>query len=179
MLDRMGTLDELIATGVKSTGMNMFANKKKVFRAPLDTVDSTFAYTLITAQTETERVLTEHLAGLGVYIDRGLTLTGLTQDDDAVHLTLQRADGTTEHVDTSWVIGTDGGRSSVRRLVGTKLQGSFKGSASSSATWTSNPNSTTPTCTPTSTPTARSSRCQCSVDACVSLPRSTMRRTPR
>lgn len=117
MLDRMGTLDELIATGVKSTGMNMFANKKKVFRAPLDTVDSAFAYTLITAQTETERVLTEHLAGLGVYIDRGLTLTGLTQDDDAVHLTLQRADGTTEHVDTSWVIGTDGGRSSVRRLV--------------------------------------------------------------
>ena len=40
---------------------------------------------------------------------------------------MQRADGTTEEVDTSWVIGTDGGHSSVRRLVGTKLQGSFKG----------------------------------------------------
>ncbi len=127
MLDRMGILDDLIATGVKSTAMNMFANKKKMFRAPLDTVDSAFAYTLITAQTETERVLTEHLNGLGVSIDRGLTLTGLTQDDDAVHLTLQRADGTSEHVDTSWVIGTDGGHSSVRHLVGTKLQGSFKG----------------------------------------------------
>src|SRR6195952_1621929 len=127
MLDRMGILDDLIATGVKSTGMNMFANGKKMFRAPLDSVDSQFAYTLITAQTETERVLTEHLNGLGVTIDRGLTLTELRQDADAVHLVLQRADGTTEQVDTSWVIGTDGGHSSVRRLVGTKLQGSFKG----------------------------------------------------
>ena len=66
MLDRMGVLDDLIATGVKSTAMNMFANGKKMFRAPLDTVDSPFAYTLITAQTETERVLTEHLTALGV-----------------------------------------------------------------------------------------------------------------
>lgn len=127
MLDRMGILDDLIATGVKSTGMNMFANGKKMFRAPLDSVDSQFAYTLITAQTETERVLTEHLNGLGVTIDRGLTLTELRQDADAVHLVLQRADGTTEQVDTSWVLGTDGGHSSVRRLVGTKLQGSFNG----------------------------------------------------
>ena len=104
---------------MKSTAINVFANGKKMFRAPLDTVDSAFAYTLITAQTETERVLTEHLNRLGVSIDRGLTLTGLTQDADAVHLALQRADGTTEQVDTSWVIGTDGGHSSVRRLVGT------------------------------------------------------------
>jgi 2-polyprenyl-6-methoxyphenol hydroxylase-like FAD-dependent oxidoreductase len=127
MLDRMGVLDDLIATGVKSTGMNMFANGKKMFRAPLDTVDSAFPYALITAQTETERVLTEHLTGLGVTIERGVTLAELQQDADAVHLVLQRADGTTEQVDTAWVIGTDGGHSSVRRLVGTKLDGSFEG----------------------------------------------------
>jgi hypothetical protein len=62
-----------------------------------------------------------------VTIERGLVLTGLTQDDDAVHLVLQRADGTAEQIDASWVIGTDGGHSTVRHLVGTKLQGSFKG----------------------------------------------------
>src|ERR1700709_1105033 len=107
MLDRMGVLDDLIATGVKSTAMNMFANGKKMFRAPLDTVDSPFAYTLITAQTETERVLTEHLTALGVSVERGLTLTELRQDADAVHLTLQHADGTTEQANTSWLIGTD------------------------------------------------------------------------
>src|ERR1700712_1937755 len=127
MLDRMGVLDDLAATGVKSTAMNMFSNGKKMFRAPLDTVDSAFPYALITAQTETERVLTEHLTRLGVTIDRGFTLTELTQDADVVHLALQRVDGTTERMDTSWVVGTDGSHSSVRRLVGTKLDGSFKG----------------------------------------------------
>jgi 2-polyprenyl-6-methoxyphenol hydroxylase-like FAD-dependent oxidoreductase len=127
MLDQMGVLEDLLATGVKSTAMNMFANGKKMFRAPLDTVDSQFPYTLVTAQTETERVLTEHLNRLGVTVDRGLALTELSQDADAVHLVLQRTEGTTEKVDTSWVIGTDGGHSSVRRLVGTKLEGSFKG----------------------------------------------------
>src|SRR6201990_1326522 len=126
-LDRMGVLDDLVATGVKSTRMTMFAGRKKMFRVPLEGVDSSFPYTLVTAQTETERVLTEHLTALGVTVDRGLELTGLSQDPDAVHLTLQHVDGTTEHVDTSWVIGTDGGHSSVRRLVGTKLAGSFKG----------------------------------------------------
>lgn len=127
MLDRMGVLDDLLATGVKSTGMNMFAGRKKMFQVPLESVDSPFPYTLVTPQTETERVLTEHLTALGVTVDRGLTLTGLSQDDDVVHLTLLRVDGTTERVDTPWVIGTDGGHSSVRHLVGTKLQGSFKG----------------------------------------------------
>jgi len=127
MLDRMGVLDDLLATGVKSTGMNMFAGRNKMFQVPLDSVDCPFPYTLVTPQTETERVLTEHLAALGVTVDRGLTLTGLSQDDDVVQLTLLRVDGTTERVDTPWVIGTDGGHSSVRHLVGTKLQGSFKG----------------------------------------------------
>jgi 2-polyprenyl-6-methoxyphenol hydroxylase-like FAD-dependent oxidoreductase len=127
MLDRMGVLDDLAATGVKSTAMNMFSNGKKMFRAPLDTVDSAFPYALITAQTETERVLTEHLTALGVMVERGVELTELTQLDAAVHLVLQRADGTSEHVETPWVVGTDGSHSSVRRLVGTKLQGSFEG----------------------------------------------------
>ncbi|MCW2520495.1 MAG: hypothetical protein JWR46_3114 [Mycobacterium sp.] len=127
MFHRMGIVDDLVAAGVKSTGMNMFANGKKVVRVPLEVVDSSFPYTLVIAQTETERVLTEHLSALGVTVDRGLELTQLTQNDDAVHLTVRHADGRTEAVDTSWVIGTDGGHSTVRHLIGTKLQGSFKG----------------------------------------------------
>jgi 2-polyprenyl-6-methoxyphenol hydroxylase-like FAD-dependent oxidoreductase len=127
MLDRMGVIDDLLATGVKSTGMNMVAKGKTLVRVPLDSVDSAFPYTFVTAQTETERVLTDHVTALGVTIDRGLTATALTQDDDAVHLTVQRPDGATEQIMASWVIGTDGGHSTIRRLVGTKLEGSFQG----------------------------------------------------
>ena len=127
MLDRMGVADELIATGVKSTGMNMFVKGKRLFRVRLDTVDSAFPYTLVTAQTETERVLGGRLNELGVTVERGIEVVAMTQDDDAVHLTVQHADGSTAHVKTSWVVAADGGHSTMRHLVGTKLEGSFKG----------------------------------------------------
>jgi 2-polyprenyl-6-methoxyphenol hydroxylase-like FAD-dependent oxidoreductase len=127
MLDRMGVIEDLLATGVKSTGMKMVANGKILVRVPLDAVDSAFPYTFVTAQTETERVLTAHVAALGVSIDRGLAVTAFTQDDDAVYLTVQRPDGTTEQIAARWVIGTDGGHSTMRRLVGSKLAGLFQG----------------------------------------------------
>jgi hypothetical protein len=44
-----------------------------------------------------------------------------------VHVTLRREDGSTEKVCASWVIGADGGHSMVRKMVGTKLAGSFVG----------------------------------------------------
>ena len=75
MLDRMGVLDDLVATGVKSTGMNMFAGRNKMFQVPLDSVDSPSHTHSSPPQTETERVLTEQLAALGVTVDRGLNLS--------------------------------------------------------------------------------------------------------
>ncbi len=116
-----------VATGVKSTGMNMYASGKKMVRVPIEVVESSFPYTLVTAQTETERVLTAHLAAQGAIVERGLELTELSQDDDAVPLVGRHSDGKTEEIEASWVIGTDGGHTTVRHLMGTQLQGSFKG----------------------------------------------------
>lgn len=127
MCHRMGVADELIGTGIKATAMQLYAGHERLLRVPFDEVDSAFPYSLVTAQTETERVLGEHLTGLGVTVERGVELTGLTQDDEAVHLTLRGTDGSTEECATSWVIGADGGHSTTRHLVGAKLAGSFQG----------------------------------------------------
>lgn len=127
MFDRMGIVDDLIATGVKSTGMNMYAGGKKMVRLPIDVVDSAYPCTLVTAQTETERILTAHLSALGVTVERGLEVTELSQNEKAVQLSVRHADGGTDAIEASWVIGTDGSHSNVRRLVGTQLRGSFKG----------------------------------------------------
>jgi len=127
MLDRMGIVDEMVSTGVKAIAMQLYAGHRRLFRIPFGDVDSAFPFTLTTAQTETERVLGEHLRSLGVSVERGVELVALTQDDDAAHLTLRHADGSTEQVSTAWVIGADGAHSTVRKLVGTKLAGSFVG----------------------------------------------------
>ena len=106
--------------------MQMYAGGRQLFRVPLGEVDSAFPFTLTTAQTETERVLGEHLQSLGVTVERGVELVALSQDDDGVHLTLEKG-GATEQASASWVIGADGAHSVVRKLVGTKLAGSFVG----------------------------------------------------
>ena len=98
-----------------------------IARLELDTVDSPFPFSLSTAQTETERILTERLDGLGVSVDRGVELVGFEQDEDQVRARLQRADGREETVVASFLAGTDGSHSAVREIVGTKLEGSFKG----------------------------------------------------
>ncbi|OBG99523.1 FAD-dependent monooxygenase [Mycobacterium sp. E3247] len=131
MFDRMGIVDELVSTGVKTSAMECYAGHKKLARIPFGAVDSAFPFCLVTAQTETERVLGEHLQSLGVTVERNVELVALTQDADAVHLTLRRSDGPedgpVEQLSASWVVGSGGAHSTVRRLVGTKLAGSFTG----------------------------------------------------
>ena len=126
MFDRMGIVDEMLATGIKAVAMQLYAGGRELFRVPLGEVDSAFPFTLTTAQTETERVLGERLQSLGVTVERGVELVALSQDDEGVRLTLQNG-GSTERVSASWVIGADGAHSAVRKLVGTKLSGSFVG----------------------------------------------------
>ena len=77
MFDRMGIVDELLSTGIKATAMQLYAGHSKLFRVPLGGVDSTFPFTLTTAQTETERVLDNHLQARGVTVERGVELVAL------------------------------------------------------------------------------------------------------
>jgi 2-polyprenyl-6-methoxyphenol hydroxylase-like FAD-dependent oxidoreductase len=78
-------------------------------------------------QTSTEAVLRERAGELGVTIERGVRLTGLTQDDEGVDVVLQSERGE-EHARVGWVVGTDGGHSAVRTSVGSALHGGFHGS---------------------------------------------------
>lgn len=127
MMERIGTVDALIASGIPATAATFHADGKTLGRVALDTVDSPYPFSVSTAQTETERVLTERLSELGVVVERGVELVGFEQDDDEVRSTLRRADGTEEKVVSSWIAGTDGSRSTVRAQAGTRLEGSFKG----------------------------------------------------
>jgi 2-polyprenyl-6-methoxyphenol hydroxylase-like FAD-dependent oxidoreductase len=124
MFDQMGIAEELIATGVKTIAFQMYAGHKPLFRVPLGGVDAAFPFMVTTAQTETERVLGEHLRSVGVVVDHGAELVGLPQDNAAVQLRVRHADGSIGQAG-AWVVGVDGASSTVRELVGTKLEGKF------------------------------------------------------
>src|SRR5271167_3039534 len=108
MLARMGAVDELIATGVKAGAMELYSGHDKLFRVPLDSLDTAYPFSLNTPQTETERVLTRHLSSLGVSVERGAELTQLAQHGEAVQVTVRHADGAVEDITAPWVIGADG-----------------------------------------------------------------------
>ena len=92
-------------------------------RIELDRVDSPFPFSITTAQTETERILAEFLAGQGVTVQRGAELTGLEQDVDGVRATVRHEGGGDEVIAAAYLIGADGAHSTVRHLAGTVLAG--------------------------------------------------------
>jgi 2-polyprenyl-6-methoxyphenol hydroxylase-like FAD-dependent oxidoreductase len=74
-------------------------------------------------QSETERVLEETLAGLGVTVERRVELAHLVADADGVATTLRHADGREEALRTAWVVACDGAHSTVRHQLGLDFAG--------------------------------------------------------
>jgi 2-polyprenyl-6-methoxyphenol hydroxylase-like FAD-dependent oxidoreductase len=127
MLEALGVVEELIASGQKTTAAEFHGDGKTLARIPLTGLGTRYSFSVTTPQTETERILTARLTALGVSVERGTTLFGLDQDARGVRARVKRADGEEETIDADWLVGTDGSHSSVRGAIGQRLDGSFEG----------------------------------------------------
>ena len=116
VMDQRGLLDRFLALGQQYPVGSFFAGIAKPSPEGLDTAHP---YVLGIPQTTTERLLTEHATEVGVTIRRGCELVRLGQDDHAV--TVELADGT--RLRSRYLVGCDGGRSTVRRLAGIGFPG--------------------------------------------------------
>ncbi|WDO08223.1 FAD-dependent monooxygenase [Streptomyces murinus] len=92
---------------------------------PLDysALDTAFPHQVGIPQARVEEFLEDHLAQYGVPVLRGRELTSLRQDADGVTATLRGADGTESTCRARYLVGADGGRSTVRHLLGTPFPG--------------------------------------------------------
>ncbi|MFB6843769.1 rifampin monooxygenase [Streptomyces sp. NPDC056373] len=116
MLDQRGLLERFLAEGSKHPLGGFFAGLAKPAPGRLDTAHG---YVLGIPQPVTDRLLAEHATELGAEVRRGCELVGLSQDDDGV--TAELADGT--RLRSRYLVGCDGGRSTVRRLLGVGFPG--------------------------------------------------------
>ncbi len=123
--DQIGLLDEMLARSRKITAFTVFANGRRLARLDADYSASPtrYPFTITIDQVSTEEVLRTALSKLGVEIDWGLRLTALTQDEAGATVTLERSGGGTETVRAPWVIGADGGHSTVRKILQLPLMG--------------------------------------------------------
>ncbi|MFV0133491.1 rifampin monooxygenase [Streptomyces sp. HMX87] len=116
LMDQRGLLERFLAQGTTYPVGGFFAAIPKPSPEGLDTAHG---YVLGIPQTVTDRLLAERAAELGTEIRRGCALAGLSQDADGV--TAELADGT--RLRSRYVVGCDGGRSTVRRLLGVGFPG--------------------------------------------------------
>ena len=120
LMDQRGLLDRFLAVGKKFQIGGFFGGIHKPWPGRLDTAHP---YSLAVPQPVTERLLDEHAVALGAEIRRGCEVVGLSQDEDEAEggVTVELADGT--HLRSRYVVGCDGGRSAVRKLLGVGFPG--------------------------------------------------------
>ncbi|MFF7329852.1 rifampin monooxygenase [Streptomyces sp. NPDC008150] len=116
VLDQRGLLERFLAHGQQYKVGGFFAGMGKPWPDDLDTAHP---YVLGIRQPTTDRLLAEHAVELGADVRRGAELVGLSQDEDGVSAEL--ADGTS--LRARWLVGCDGGRSTVRKLLGVGFPG--------------------------------------------------------
>lgn len=126
----MGIAEEIRSIGVPFTALNVHpAHDRHPIRVDLldqPWGDTAYPYWLSVPQFETERVLEVHLNSLGAQVEWSRALEELTDYGTVVEAILRR-DGDTETVRARWVIGCDGGRSTVRDQAGLTLSRKGKG----------------------------------------------------
>ncbi|MEV4414375.1 rifampin monooxygenase [Catellatospora sp. NPDC049609] len=111
-----GLLERMLEHGRQRPAGGFFAAIDKP--APKG-LDSAHAYLLGIPQPVIVRLLEEHAIALGAQVRRGGAVAGLDQDDEGVTVAL--ADG--ERLRTRYLVGCDGGRSTVRKLLGVGFPG--------------------------------------------------------
>ncbi|MDQ0145932.1 FAD-dependent monooxygenase [Pseudarthrobacter niigatensis] len=114
LLDQRGIADRFLAAG-KTVQTASFGNTQ----LDLGGLPTRHPYTLALFQNHIEQLLLEWVQGLGVEIRRGVEVTGVSADDDGAEV--QLAGG--GPVRGRYVVGTDGGRSVVRRSAGIPMVG--------------------------------------------------------
>ncbi|MGW1717578.1 rifampin monooxygenase [Streptomyces sp. NPDC002156] len=118
VMDQRGLLERFLEHGKRyPVGAGFFAGITK----PAPDLDTAHAYVLGIPQTLTDRLLEEHAIEVGAEIRRGCELVGLSQSEDGTGVAAELADGT--RLRSRYLVGCDGGRSTVRKLLGVGFPG--------------------------------------------------------
>ncbi|MEV5873311.1 FAD-dependent monooxygenase [Streptomyces sp. NPDC052101] len=118
VLDQRGVLDRFLALGeLQSVGH--FSGLWLDF----DESDSRHPRPLMILQNVVERLLEEWGTELGVRVRRSSEVSGIRQDGDGVTVELQTGEAAPATLRASYLVGCDGGRSTVRKLAGIDFPG--------------------------------------------------------
>lgn len=126
MLDRLGAAEPLIAQGLISPTWQIRMHpdgERALFDLGVIADDTDHPYRLQCKQSTLCRILKAQITERGGTVHMGMKLVAAEQDGDGVRVTAEDGDGETHQFAGSFLIGADGGRSSVRGMVATAFEG--------------------------------------------------------
>ena len=123
LMDSAGASAALLAAGRTCNAANLMSGAKILAHIVFDGVSSPHPYGLMIPQSETERVLDEHLQSFGVHVERSAELVSFHQTDTAVTCTVHKPDVGEETLEASWLIACDGAHSTVRHALNIPFEG--------------------------------------------------------
>src|SRR6476660_985208 len=128
VLDDLGVVDTVLASGVTHLPHRKYRGAEVVDETDPEegreaTPEVPYPVGLMIPQWRLEQILRQHLADLGGVVETGTELHELVQDPDGVTATVTTPSGGCARVRARYLVGCDGGRSTVRRLLGLKLHG--------------------------------------------------------
>ncbi|KJY47941.1 hypothetical protein ADK59_21865 [Streptomyces sp. XY332] len=118
VLDQRGILDRFLAVG-ELQPVGHFSGLYLDF----DESESRHPYPLMILQSDIERLLEEWAAELGVQVRRSSEVSGIRQDEDGVTVELGTEQPAAATLRARYLVGCDGGRSTVRKLAGIDFPG--------------------------------------------------------
>jgi 2-polyprenyl-6-methoxyphenol hydroxylase-like FAD-dependent oxidoreductase len=124
VFDDLGVLPRIRAAGMDPGPIRVhldgtYVEERRMYEPQQPTPGVPYPNGIMLGQSQTEGILRERLAELGARVELGTEVTGLEQDADRV--TVRFATG--EHDRFDYVVGADGGGSTVRKAVGVAFEG--------------------------------------------------------
>jgi 2-polyprenyl-6-methoxyphenol hydroxylase-like FAD-dependent oxidoreductase len=122
----IGLAEKAIQQGRATTAFNMYNKGKRKLRldiAGLGEGMSYFSFALSLEQSKTEKLLADHLAASGKYVNWGCEFTHFTQDKEGVKVYYKDASGAEQMIEGEYLVGCDGSKSPVRHQSGQTFEG--------------------------------------------------------
>ena len=119
MLEIEGIAAQFVQTGMQAHGVSIWAEHKRLVNLHFTEaqIATDYPFALMLAQSETERLLENHLHALGVTVEREVELLEHSAHADSVTVKLRHADGQIETAQAAWLAACDGAHSTVRHQI--------------------------------------------------------------